>query len=506
MAAMFQNFFQRVSNCMIKHLFLPLMAIWWLCQSANATPTLVQGNAFYYKGKQIELHQYSDLFTFSSTIRATQAIPSDGNFRFEINVETTGLYLIKIDRVHAHVFLEPGNEYTLVLPEPEEVDRFNPAKDVFILPEIFESKGKLNHAITSIEKTINAFLLDHQAYYGRGVNRKIIPLADSLSKQLSQSYSSLESSFFQTHFKYRLATFELQTNHSRKDVFDRYFKDQQPAYMHLSYANAFSLFFEEYFNYLNPVRAHRFQAEVDTAIHSSDYDRLISSMAVDPFLNDIRLRELLAVYQLYELGAERKYPLANIMGLLDVIALSAQDAECRTIAENAQVILNRLAPGTMAPDFEFTDLVGNIYRLSEYKGRHIYVQFFDDFNAETLKEMSLMKVLKEGYGSDIAMFSISTGENLQRLKRISDEYDFNWFFGKALTPSATMEDYDLRALPAYFYMDDELIFIKSPAPPPGAKIEKLFAKAWNQAHPNKSLHFKLQPPEVDEETLTSPQN
>ena len=102
------------------------------------------------------------------------------------------------------------------------------------------------------------------------------------------------------------------------------------------------------------------------------------------------------------------------------------------------------------------------------------------------------------------MFSISTEENIRKIKTVSDEYDFEWFFGKALSPRELTLSYDLRSLPSYFYIDKELKFVKSPAPSPGANIEKLFAKSWNSEHPNKALRFKLQPPEVSEEPITNP--
>ena len=42
-----------------------------------AGETLIQGNAFYYKGKDIELHKYLDLFTFQSEVVTSQEIIED---------------------------------------------------------------------------------------------------------------------------------------------------------------------------------------------------------------------------------------------------------------------------------------------------------------------------------------------------------------------------------------------------------------------------------------------
>lgn len=469
--------------------------------TAQSGNTLVQGNAFYYKGKTIEIHRYLDLFTFETALLDKQVIPQNGAFKFNVDVSETGLYVLKIQNIHAHVYLEPGNEYTLVLSEPLEEERYGPAKDVFILPEVFESESQLNHHITEIEKTINRFLIDNSKYYGRSVSRQILPLADSLIMLLNAQYGDHPNRFLRKHLHYRLATFEIQTNHSRNQIYQRYFSSHALEYDQLSFAQGFGLFYDEYLSYLNPKQEHRFIEEAEEALKQTDFNALYDALAVDPHLQRKDIRELVLATELYELGIEKKYPQSNIRVLLDSLIMRAQDQECKIIAANAEQILNRLAPGTLAPDFQFSDLFGNIFRLKEYQGRYIYIQFFDDFDAETLKEMSLMKVLKEGYGTDIAMFSISTEASLAKMRDISGDYHFNWYFGKAMNHDQLIEQYQLRAFPSYFYLNKDLEIIVSPAPPPGSRIERLFAKAWNEEHPNKELLFKLQPPEVEEEEM-----
>jgi hypothetical protein len=477
------------------------LAVCFVGLTAHAENTLIQGNAFYYKGKTIEVHRYLDLFTFETSLLDKQEIPQTGSFKFNIDVEKTGLYVLKIQNVHAHVYLEPGNAYTLVLSEPLEEERYGPAKDIFILPEVFEAESQLNHHITEIEKTINRFLIDNSKYYGRSVSRKILPLADSLVMLLNAQYGDHPNAFLREHLHFRLATLELQTNHSKNSVYDRYFSDHPIAYDQLSFAQGFGLFYDEYLEYLNPKQEQRFLEEAEAALEQADYDALYKALDVDPHLERREIRELLLATQLYELGTEKKYPLQTIRIMLDSLIMRAQDQACKVIAANAEQILNRLAPGTLAPDFQFSDLFGNIFRLKEYKGRYIYIQFFDDFDAETVKEMSLMKVLKEGYGTDIAMFSISTKASLARMRDIAGDYDFNWYFGRAMNHDQLVDQYQLRAFPSYFYLNKDMEIIVSPAPPPGGRIERMFAKAWNEEHPNKELLFKLQPPEVEEEAL-----
>jgi peroxiredoxin len=471
--------------------------------TAFSAPTIIQGNAFSYRGQNIEIHQYLDLFTFRTLELADQHIPENGNFKFNIDIKKSGLYLAKIGKVYAHLFVSPGDEYTLVIPEPYEEDKYSPAKDIFVMPEIFESNQKLNFEITKIEQQLNRFIIDYSYMYkSGGVSKAIRKPADSLASELNKRYSENTDIYLKQHLHYRLAEFELMIGKSKKVVYNKYLKDTPPAFDCLSYSNVFNNFYREA---MYPGAPNKYSDALEMAFEKNNFSRIDSILSEDTTLFSAEVNDLLLANQLYLLGAEKIYALHKIEDLLDSIKLKTKSQDVMMIAQNAQELLMTLAPGTRAPDFRFSDVVGNFYRFDEYEGAMIYVQFFDRFTPEALQEMSLMKVLKKGYGSDIAFFSISLSESPSRLKKIAEDQGFSWFFGSATSANQLREAYDLRALPAYFFIDEEMKFVRSPAPAPGAEIEKAFAKEWQIKHPNKPLLFKLQPPEVTGERVNLPE-
>ncbi len=486
----------------MKHLFLSLF-LSFVAVSAFSKPTIIQGNAFSYRGQEVEIHQYLDLFTFRTLELANQHIPENGNFKFQIEIKESGLFLVKIGKVFSHLFVIPGDEYTMVIPEPYEEDRYIPAKDIFVMPEIFESKYKLNYEITKIEQTLNQFIIDHTYMYkSGGVSSAIRPPADSLVSKLNEKYASSTDEYLKRHLHFRLAEFELLIGKSKKVVYNKYFKGQSPQFDLLSYSNAFNNFYRET---MFPGSPNKRNDLIEGAFEKKRFSDIDGILASDSTLENMEVRSLLIANQLYLLGAEQIYSKELVQNFLDSIKIQTTSRNVMMVAQNAQEILMTLAPGTHAPDFKFSDVVGNIYRFDEYEGTLIYVQFFDRFTPEALQEMSLMKVLKEGYGADVAFFSISLSETNARLKKISEQQGFDWFFGTATSSSQLREAYDLRALPAYFFIDEKMKFVLSPAPAPGGQIEKAFAKKWQQNHPNKPLLFKLQPPEVTGEKLNLPE-
>lgn len=473
-----------------------------LVLTAFSVPTIIQGNAFSYRGQNIEIRQYLDLFTFRTLELANQHIPENGNFKFNIDINKSGLYLAKIGKVHAHLFVSPGDEYTLVIPEPYEEDKYGPAKDIFVMPEIFESKQKLNFEITKIEQELNRFIIDYSYMYkSGGVSKAIRKPADSLVSVINKRYTNNTDTYLKKHLHYRLAEFELMIGKSKRVVFQKYLENTAPGFDCLSYSNVFNNFYREA---MYPGTPNKYSDDLELAFSQNNFKAIDSIISVDTTLVTEEIHDLLIANQLYLMGAEKIYPLAQIEQLLDSVKVNTKSQNVIMIAQNAQELLMNLAPGTRAPDFRFSDVVGNFYRFDEYEGAMIYVQFFDRFTPEALQEMSLMKVLKKGYGSDIAFFSISLSESPSRLKRIAEEQEFTWFFGSATSANQLREAYDLRALPAYFFIDEEMKFVRSPAPAPGAEIEKAFAKEWQAKHPNKPLLFKLQPPEVTGERVNLP--
>ena len=73
----------------MKHLFLSLF-LSFAAVSAFSKPTIMQGNAFSYRGQEVEIHQYLDLFTFRTLELANQHIPENGNFKFQIEIKEIG--------------------------------------------------------------------------------------------------------------------------------------------------------------------------------------------------------------------------------------------------------------------------------------------------------------------------------------------------------------------------------------------------------------------------------
>lgn len=452
----------------------------------------ITGKAAPYVGQEITISSYNDLFTFETVGIEKDTVDSSGNFGFNISLSETGLYVLGIgNNVFAHIFLERDGSYELGIPAPEKL---HPAlaQDIFVQPAIEESPGTLNTNIEKLESDINTFLVRHALEFETGV---IKTLADSAILEWKNTVPENANPFFREYHRFRMAEVELVTGQSRSSVFSRYFKDVKPAYGQLSYANAFKQLFA---GYLRPHSIRKNSEAATMAIRTGNLAALDSALQQDSLLENKELRQLLMATELYELGITKTYTKEKILPLLQQLSKKAVNAELEELARVAAKKINHLSPGTEAPDFTFNDHLGNLQRLSQFRGAVVYLNFIRDWNLRTAEEISLMKVLKNGYGQDIAFITIYVGNEPKVLRAKMKDLKIDWMAGTPQSIPEVVSLYALRAFPAYFFIDKNGMLSLSPAPPPGARIEKAFAKEYQKAHADDNKLFKLQPPKVDQ--------
>ncbi len=135
---------------------------------------------------------------------------------------------------------------------------------------------------------------------------------------------------------------------------------------------------------------------------------------------------------------------------------------------NAQAVLNRYqlaakyADGTSAPDFTLRDLSGNEVKLSDLKGKIVYLSFWASWCSRCIEEMSAAKenrakLMKE---DDLVFLYVSIDDKESTWK---NHYMVPLTSGKHLyapgAKSKVAKDYGLLSLPRYFLIDKNGKFV-----------------------------------------------
>ena len=111
-----------------------------------------------------------------------------------------------------------------------------------------------------------------------------------------------------------------------------------------------------------------------------------------------------------------------------------------------------------AADFEGTLLNGQPFRLSEQKGKVVFLNFWASWCSPCLKEMPDMQELQKELGSKILVLAVGMGEEAERIEKFQKKYQFE--FQIFPDPEMTVTQlYGVRNIPITYLVDTSGIIV-----------------------------------------------
>ena len=111
-----------------------------------------------------------------------------------------------------------------------------------------------------------------------------------------------------------------------------------------------------------------------------------------------------------------------------------------------------------AADFEGTLLNGQPFRLSEQKGKVVFLNFWASWCSPCLKEMPDMQELQKELGSKILVLAVGMGEEVERIEKFQKKYQFE--FQIFPDPEMTVTQlYGVRNIPITYLVDTSGIIV-----------------------------------------------
>ncbi len=125
--------------------------------------------------------------------------------------------------------------------------------------------------------------------------------------------------------------------------------------------------------------------------------------------------------------------------------------------EGKQVLSDKVAVGKPAPDFELPDENGKKWKLSDYKGKVVLLDFWGFWCSYCVQELPELRDMNDKFSKkDFVMIGINTDtDDIKDIKKALAEHKVNWRQGMMPEPTDMATDYDVTGFPTKVLIDKE---------------------------------------------------
>jgi peroxiredoxin len=265
--------------------------------------------------------------------------------------------------------------------------------------------------------------------------------------------SALENEYFSAYLNYAIARLVYASGQKREQVYRDFLVDAKVFYNNQMYVSFIHEFYHDFFR----ATSSDVSKQIVRAVNAKrSLEELDSAVAGDLTAGETELRQLIMLRGLREAFYYQGYSRDAVMGIIkEQSQLTEEFPSLALAAANVDSLIRRGMRGYEVPDFEMLDHLDNRVKLSDFRGKYVYLGFFTT-NCETCeKEMLLTKKIKVK-NPYMEVISVSMDYNNYAFKSyVSTHSDQEWTF--LYGPSDRMiRDYlPIRSVPEYFLIDPE---------------------------------------------------
>lgn len=120
--------------------------------------TEITGLAPAYAGQELEVYQILDFLTHREERIATTTVKADSTFSVVFNLEKTQKLLIKSRNNKGYMYVTPGSNYDVFIPEKNKIDPYNPSGNFVEISLIGLAKSDINFKILELNRWVDEFI------------------------------------------------------------------------------------------------------------------------------------------------------------------------------------------------------------------------------------------------------------------------------------------------------------------------------------------------------------
>jgi peroxiredoxin len=440
--------------------------------TTNCLASVIRGTDSTYAGQTIEFFIQASPVTGEDSLVARTTVDSNGSFSVEINLEETYLVFSYPGIYKIFVYVEPNSEYNVLLPQYKQKtdsDRLNP----FFQP-VEVHLATIQFSENDLNVLIRMFNDAYLPYYNKHVNKvftdKDFEALDKDIAQMDKPFEKLKNAFFNDYRTYKYGMLRmLAYQHKTKAISDQYFKGKPFIYNNPAYTELFNMVYEKYFSYFSRADENKTLAKALSV--DKTYRAVFNALKNDEVLQPDELLNMVMLKCLHDEFYRDTYSRNALLEVLDSFIKTDSNKKQVEFALGIRKKVTRLLAGYVPPSFQLYDIDSNITGLEKFSGKYVYLNFCACFSYSCLNEFAMLQRLYEKHSGYLEIVTVIIDEDVEAMKDFVNRSGYSWTFLHFDREPKILQEYDIRAFPTYFLIDNYGKLVMSPAPSPAEEFE-----------------------------------
>ncbi len=433
----------------------------FVTHSQASRATMFRGIAPTYIGQTIAICEIEDYLSYKETVLATATVQPDSTFKIVTEIKETQQIVLRAGRNVSNLYADPGGNYELYIPEKDRYDAYRTDGNKIELAFVSLDSTDINYKVLSFQQWMDEYVANY--YYLKNV--KPIEFAqrmDEFKTIAEKYYSSDPSTFLKAYIKFSVATLDniqYAAERNRYEKHDFYLKNSPVFYRNDAYMEYFNAFYDRMIPRLEMETNNR----VYLGVLKSSPTLIMRALGGELTLSNLRLRELVMIKSLAEEYYSNEFPQTNILTILDSVSKGSMFPEHTRIARNVLERLTELAQGGKAPDFALKTADGKMKTISNYKGKYLYIHFYDPSKTTNSIELAPLQKLHKAYSTDIQFVTVIPEKELENGVRTPFVQSIPWNVFEVESTNPIWKNYKVEAFPTYVLIDPNGYIVQAPA-------------------------------------------
>jgi len=414
---------------------------------------------------------YNDLVTYTRVRESIDTIADDGSFELQMQVRKTEVVQLQIDNFFGKLYIQPDYVYAVTFPGKDTtLDIRGETETNVDLGIISGDTTELNTLIIDFNKVYNTVF---QNAANQFLNKaRVFQKLDTLQLICSWRYKKNKNNYFKSYVEYNIAELNSNASRSKTHLSSAFLVNKPVQYNQYEYMAFFNAFFK---GYLEGYSSGKANENIHHLINTTgQYSNLKAFVKKDALMANDTLCELVIIKSLWDYYYNPQYDKEQVHAVIEQLYESTRISEIKKIAGNILQIINNLSVGSVAPEFWGIDRSGKRVSKADFPKRYIYLNFFSTKNIESMKEMPKIAELVKKYADKVAFVSICTDDSVKIFKNyLKQNPKYTWTIlqdGKGFE-SSSFNKYNLKGLPAFFFINSYGNLAQSPAQSPTQGFE-----------------------------------